>query len=199
MTQNDKNIFKRNINPFKNKGKNTLILDLLIIMFVIMMAFGATVVLREYVITVTQVKGASMENTLAENDRVYLLNIGKVKRGDIVRAENPLYNPEKDDKYIIKRVIALSGDEVKIPGDGCVYVNGGKIEESYTKEPESTYYRSYDNDAYKDGGIVPEGYIFVLGDNRINSADSRFFGAIKEDDVHGRAFMIERDGKREWL
>jgi signal peptidase I len=192
-------------------------------MFVIMMAFGASVVVREYVVTVTQVKGISMENTLIENDRVYLWNFGKVKAGDIVRLDNPEYNPEKGDKYIIKRVIALAGDEVKIPGDGFVYVNGEKIEENYTKHYdlpfgskiyegkgdndddkeekiyEGTKYRRGDSvqsrSKYENGGIVPDGCVFVLGDNRTISADSRTFGEFKEETIHGRAFLIMRDIK----
>jgi signal peptidase I len=201
MTHTDKSISPKNLNPLRN----TLILDLLVIMFVVMMAFGASVLLREYVITVTEVKGTSMESTLFDKDEVLLFNyplVGKIKRGDIVRADNPLYDPEKGDKYMIKRVIAVGGDEVRIPGDGCVYVNGEKLGEDYILKPQSTYYnRTHDdkNSAYINGGIVPEGCVFVLGDNREQSEDSRRFGEIKENTIYGRAFLIRRDGKNIWL
>jgi signal peptidase I len=212
MAQTDKKSFNKNADSFKNTAKNALIFDLLIIMFVVMMAFGASVVVREYVVSVTEVLGTSMEDTLQDGDYVYLLNyplIGKIKRGDIVRADNPLYDPAvKDDPYIIKRVVAIGGDEVKIPGDGYVYVNGEQIDDSYTKNPESTNYRDgvdsqgrkVDPDqSYKEGKIVPKGCVFILGDNRTVSKDSRSFGEIKEDTVYGRAFMIRRDGKIIWL
>jgi signal peptidase I len=204
MAQTDKTTLNKKANPFKNTAKNTLILDLLIIMFVIMMAFGASVVIREYVVAVTRVDGISMEDTLQHGDYVYLLNIGKVKRGDIIRLENPNYNPEdpNDQKYYIKRVVALGGDEVKIPGDGYVYVNGEKIDEGYTKTLGSTYYnRPKDdmNSEYIEGGVVPKGCVFVLGDYRTISGDSRNFGVIKESAIYGRAFMIKRDGKIIWI
>jgi signal peptidase I len=203
MAQTDKNIFNGTAgSPFKRAEKHTLIFDMLIIMFVVMMAFGVSVVLREYVVTSTYVKGASMEGTLFTGDNVYLFNLGKIKRGDIVRIENPDYNPSADDKYIIKRVIALAGDHVKIPGDGYVYVNGEKLDDGYTNDPGNTFYRSENNDPehkYKNGGIIPDGYVFVLGDNRIISKDSRSFGEVKEDAIRGRAFLIIRDGKWEWI
>jgi signal peptidase I len=83
-------------------------------------------------------------------------------------------NPEID---YIKRVIGLPGDRVSIY-DGSVYVNGSSIAEPYLLEPPYGNYSEH---------IVPEGSVFVLGDNRNNSEDSRSWGFLGIEDIIGKA------------
>lgn len=126
------------------------------------------------------VEGVSMSPTLESKD--YLLvsrqayNFGEPERGDIVVFP---HDEGTDEKLYIKRVIGLPGDHLVIE-DGKVYINDKLIKEEYIAEN----YTSGDID-YK----IPKGRIFVMGDNRGNSSDSRYFGTVKIDQVVGEAFV----------
>ncbi|MBL8129439.1 MAG: signal peptidase I [Chloroflexia bacterium] len=100
------------------------------------------------------------------------------ERGDIV-VFNP---PTESDKPYIKRIIGLPGDEVTF-SNGQVFVNGHMLEEDYIEDRT----RCQRND-YCDV-IVPEGEIFVLGDHRSNSSDSRVFGPVPIENVIGKAWL----------
>ena len=127
----------------------------------------------------TIVHGTSMNPTLQSGD--YLLvskqayTFHKPERGEIV-----IFPVGEEKKLYIKRVIGLPGDVITI-NDGTVYVNGIADNQGYTL------------DGYTIGNIdsmvVPEGELFVLGDNRLNSIDSREIGTQKIDDVKGVAFI----------
>ncbi len=109
------------------------------------------------------------------------LGIRGIKRGDIVIFRPP---HEKDKDYI-KRCIAVPGDKIEIK-HGYVYINGKKIDESsYVKG--LTY---DDSRTSKIQGIVPEGKVVVLGDNRENSMDSRYFGYLEIERIKGKAFIL---------
>jgi len=135
----------------------------------------------------TIVKEQSMEDTLHENDYIFLskqaYNLGgEPKSGDIVVFHSSL---EKGDdsgatKNLIKRVIAVAGDTVEIHG-GAVYVNGEALEEPYTKEGST--------DGEMPEITVPDGELFLLGDNRQHSIDSRMpeVGFVSEDKLIGKA------------
>lgn len=130
----------------------------------------------------------SMEPTLHEGDRVLVNKLSyrlhDVNRGDIVVFERPdegqASAAEDDVRDLIKRVIALPGETVEAR-DGVVYVDGQRLDEPYLPEGTVT-----DMDQTY---TVPEGHVFVMGDNRGNSHDSRAFGAIDEDTIVGRAFV----------
>lgn len=133
----------------------------------------------------TIVQQHSMEDTLHENDYVFLnrqaFNFGEIKHGDIfVFKYIPPLGSTESEKNLIKRAIGLPGDEVSIR-DGNVYVNGEAIDDSYTKDGYT--------DGYMDPMKIPDGYIFALGDNRQNSFDSRdpMIGLIDMRDVIGKA------------
>ncbi len=137
-------------------------------------------VLMIYVVSVTQVVGDSMSPTLKDGE-VLLLNkiqyrFGKVKRGDIIAFSYA------DTKYLIKRVIGLPGDAIEIK-DNQVYINGNLYEESYLKENVDSEDFQLSSLGYQ---TVPEGYYFVLGDNRDNSLDSRSIGLVSEKDILGK-------------
>lgn len=130
----------------------------------------------------------SMEPTLEVGDRILVNKLSyrlhDVHRGDVVVFERPPSAPQTDESIhdLIKRVIAVSGDTIEARDDGRVYLNGKALDEPYL--PEGT--RTDDLRLQ----TVPDGHLFVMGDNRDRSFDSRKFAAIDEDLVVGRAFVI---------
>lgn len=134
----------------------------------------------------TVVKEHSMEGTLHENDYIFLnlqaYRFGEPKSGDIIVFHSDLTTAAGKEKLLIKRIIGLPGDTISISG-GSVYRNGVALEEPYTLE------------GYTDGEMeeitVPEDCIFVMGDNRQNSIDSRdpSVGCVSMDRVMGKAFF----------
>lgn len=126
-----------------------------------------------------KISGDSMETTYSNNDKVIisrmLAQFNRYDKGDIV-VFSILENGKKID--VIKRVIAQEGDTVKIK-DNQVYVNGILLEETYV-----TGKTQGDVDL-----TVEEGCIFVMGDNREHSSDSREFGTIKKSDVIGKTLL----------
>jgi len=129
---------------------------------------------------VTVVKGASMQDTLFNSERLICNKIvyrfTEPEHGDIVIFKPPI---DQNHNYI-KRVIAVEGDRVKII-DGIVYLNGEKLEEDYIE------HRSYET---MPEVTVPKDSYFVLGDNRANSSDSRFWGFVPEENIIGRASVV---------
>jgi signal peptidase I len=128
-----------------------------------------------------------MTPTLEVGDRVLVNKLSykahDVHRGDLIVFERPPETSnglEGEIKDLIKRVVAVDGDTIE-GRDGRVYVNGELIEEPYLEPGTPT------NDL--DREVVPEGMVFVMGDNRMNSEDSRVFGPIDEDTIIGRAVV----------
>ena len=185
--------------------------------FCIFLALIIALATRYYIVTSTIVKQTSMYPTLKENERLILdrtrrITDGEYKRGDIITFEAPsdvkrgaevdlnnkiaIYNyaPEGPSNRIIynvlelnkvsyiKRIIAVAGDRVQIK-DGNVYINGKKIEEEYLAEGVTT------KTAYYNDLVVPEGCIYVMGDNRDESMDSRIFGCIPLEKVEGKVVL----------
>lgn len=146
-----------------------------IVIFVIIV-----LILIQYVISITKVVGSSMNPTLKDED-ILILNklkyrFQEIQRGDIVSLKHA------DTKYLIKRIIGLPGDTVKIENN-AVYLNGKKYEEPYLAED-----LEYDDFDLKDleYSVIPENMYFVLGDNRENSLDSREIGLVKKEDIIGK-------------
>ena len=133
-----------------------------------------------FFIRLIMVSGSSMVPTLYENDRLIVWAAGYTPaRGDVVVVDDYIdYG-----KPLVKRVIAKGGDEVDIDFvTGTVSVNGTVLEEPYVAQPT---YESFDVEFPM---TVPEGTVFVLGDNRNASSDSRtsVIGCIDERDVMGK-------------
>ncbi|HEY6532888.1 MAG TPA: signal peptidase I, partial [Acidimicrobiales bacterium] len=136
----------------------------------------------------------SMYPTLKKNDRVLVNKLSyrlhDPNRGDIVVFDRPEGATSSDISELIKRIVGLPGEEVVIEGDN-VFVDGRQLEEGYLPVGTET---STTASPYKctrvDPCVVPDDHLWVMGDNRGDSQDSRWFGPIPEDSVVGRAFVV---------
>lgn len=149
--------------------------------WVIVIAFALSIafIVRAFVFTPVAVTGQSMEPTFDHKDKLVVSKLGNTDRFDIVVFDAP----DKDEKYI-KRVIGLPGDRVEMK-DNQLSVNGEIYDEPYLKDNENT--DDFTLEELTGEETVPEDYLFVLGDNRSNSKDSRVLGFISADSVIGEA------------
>ncbi len=148
---------------------------------VIATALIAVVLIFSMVFRVATIEGSSMEETLFSNEKVVISNVGYTpKRGDVV----VIYR-ETGEPPIIKRVIAVAGEKVDIV-DGYVYVNDERIDEPYL-----TQMTAKREPGTKFPLTVESGKVFVLGDNRLVSNDSRSLdiGLVDEKNILGHAFI----------
>lgn len=145
-------------------------------------AFG----IKTYVFAKVDVDGQSMMSTLNNNDQVFIEKVSlynsSIKRGEIVTFQSH----DTNNSDYVKRVIGVAGDEIEIRS-GKVYLNGKLLKENYLKP--NTYTSGGDflleNQSYK----VPAGYIFVMGDNRTVSNDSRNIGPIALKSLNGHVIL----------
>lgn len=150
----------------------------------IVQALVLVVVIMAFIFRPITVKGTSMLNTLYDQDKVVVMKCGYVPKGGdvvVIRPFNTL------DKPIIKRVIATGGQTLSIDfSDGSVCVDGKKIDEPYIRE---RMWRRGDGEI---PSVIPKGCSFVMGDNRNNSADSRFkeIGVIPNEQIMGKAVFV---------
>ena len=151
---------------------------------VIFVALLAAFAIRATLVQTYFIPSESMTPTLEVGDRlmVYKLafTLGDVDRGDLVVFNRPANMGNADIKDFVKRVIGLEGERIRAEG-GVVYVNGRPLEEPYLT---TDMYTSDFPEAE-----IPPGYMFVMGDNRPNSRDSRFFGPIHEGLLVGEVFL----------
>ena len=158
-------------------------------------AVAAVLALNLFVFRSITVSGSSMNDTLVDKDRVIATNFFYTPQyGDIVIVEADKLHLNGTTVYgetIIKRVIAKEGDTIRIDfGKGIVYRNGEVLEEDYIKEPIRAHYQGW-MDSNKDY-VVPENCVFVMGDNRNGSNDSRNMvdvGFIDTNYIMGKAFV----------
>lgn len=182
--------------------------------FCIILAVVLALIVRYFVGTPTVVNQVSMYSTLIPNDRLILNRTSRGKmpnRGEIITFEAPsktiifndhlnqdnpvaiyddipsnvvnkfiYYVLEVGKKSYIKRVIGIAGDHIEIK-DGVVYLNNQILEEPYLKQETLT-----EEKKIKDI-VVPNGYVFVMGDNRASSTDSREIGCIPVDKIESKA------------
>ena len=140
---------------------------------------------KKYFYSPIKVNGNSMLNTLHNKD-IMILDIINYRFSDIKRFDIVVVDVKKE--YIIKRVIGLPGEVIEYK-DNTLYVDGKKIKDNYGSDITDDFY-------FK----VPKNSYFVLGDNRTNSLDSRYFGAFTKDKILGKTnftiFPISRFGKK---
>ena len=182
------------------KGLSKGLRTLRTLVIVIVVAIVGALLLRTYVVAPYYVPSASMEPTLhgcpgCNNDHVLVEKLTyrfhDVQAGDIVVFNRP-DNWHVPDDVLIKRVIGVAGDEIEIK-DGHVYRNGQVLSEPYVNQdcnPATTALPGSTSTKAKTFPRIPNGELFVMGDNRCDSEDSRVFGDVPTDKVIGRAFMI---------
>lgn len=187
----------------------------------VVIALVLALIIRAFVIQAFKIPSGSMEDTLLVGDHLivskfsYGLQVpkpamirvlgmrlpffqtslartwGEIERGDVV----VFRWPGDRSKDYIKRVIALPGETVRVAGRD-IYINGKRWDDPYGHfKPSRTLLRDFG--PY----TVPEGHVFVMGDNRNNSSDSRVWGPAPIKDIKGKAFMIywSWDGEHNWV
>lgn len=163
------------------KKRRTLLGMVIEIVVIVAAAFAIAMLVQFFLIKPFTIHQISMKPTLEEGDRILLnrlvYHFRDPKSGDVV----VFHSPVNDDEDLVKRVVAVAGDRVAIR-DGSLYVNGVALDETYLLEenfrgeyPETT---------------ISQGQVFVMGDNRNHSGDSRLFGPINVDSIIGGAFVI---------
>ncbi|MDQ3303399.1 MAG: signal peptidase I [Actinomycetota bacterium] len=171
---------RRELRRERQKKKRKAGLAELVITIVVAFAlvFG---IVRPFVVEAYRIPSESMVPTLEVGDRVlankFIYRFTEPDKGDIVVFDSV---DENDDQTLIKRVVGKAGDEIQVQ-DGVLYVNDEPQEEPYLNE-ETPFAGSYGPTE------VPDRNIFVMGDNRGNSADSRVFGPLPLENLKGEAF-----------
>ncbi len=136
-------------------------------------------VINVFLAQATRVEGQSMEPNLHDDQRLIIEKVTyrfrPPERGDIV----VLRPPQESSEPLIKRVVGLPGETLEIH-DGQVYIDGKMVDEPYLNQPTWSTLEPI---------LIPEEHVFVMGDNRQASNDSRAFGVVALDDIIGRAWV----------
>ena len=199
------------VNPTEEKKEHTLAKEVWEWLEAIVYAVILALLIHIFIVQPTRVSGESMESTLHNKDFLVVTRVSHIMKetpnyGDIVIVDSRVNRPRSwvDDvkepfmNYVaffdksaqgnyawVKRVIGLPGDTLEFKG-GYVYRNGEKLDEPYTNEPGKMKFER------STPVVVPEGYVFVMGDNRNHSSDGRFIGPVPIDHILGKgAFDVE--------
>lgn len=166
---------------------SSLVKDLIEWAAVLVAAVGLALIFKAFLFQAFWIPSESMESTLQLQDRVLVNKVSyrlhDINRGDIIVFKRPDLSPEDDVKDLIKRVVAVPGESIE-GRDGVIYIDGDRLIEPYLEAGVAS--TSFDFGPIE----IAEGTIFVMGDNRERSYDSRYFGTIPQDDVRGRAFVL---------
>jgi signal peptidase I len=153
-------------------------------------ALALTWLINTFLVQPFEVPTGSMETTIMTGDKLLAdkvsLNWEPVQNGNIIVFADKIM----PGRILVKRVIATGGQVVDIK-NGMVYVDGSPLYEPYVNGVETQpLEQHYNNMPISYPYTVPEGHLWVMGDNRDNSADSRYFGTIDGSTVYGRALMV---------
>lgn len=172
--------------PRSRQGKKSgggLLEFLLILIVAFALVFGFV---RPFVVEAFYIPSGSMIPTLEVGDRVlvnkFIYRFEEPERGDVVVFESVEPNADGSRDDLIKRIVAVGGDEVAVR-DGTLFINGEPQDEPYVNGefPDSSFFGPT---------VIPEGRVFAMGDNRSNSRDSRFFGPVPVENIEGEAFLV---------
>ncbi len=157
-------------------------------------ALALALIVRAFLFQAFYIPSPSMEPTLSSGDRI-LVNKVSYRLHDVNRGDLVVFHPRPESGVgaddLIKRVIALPGETVTTDG-GRVLIDGGLLIEPYLPVPDGTATFGmvpWCADQTSAACRVPDGHVFVMGDNRGNSRDSRYFGPVPVDSIVGRAFV----------
>ena len=144
--------------------------------------------IRTFVAQAFKIPSESMVETLLVGDHLLvnklIYRFGSPQRGDIIVFEYP----NDTTRDFVKRAIGLPGETLEVRGK-TVYINGKPLDEKYTRFEENPF-SSSGPDYYFGPVKIPDGHLFMMGDNRNNSQDSRVWGMLDMRLVHGKAFII---------
>lgn len=172
--------------PYQEPQRSGAVRTLLGLVVMVAVVFGLSWLLRTFVFQAYEIPSGSMEDTIMTGDMVFAEKVSYYFRdpepGDIVT----FADPEIPGRILIKRCIATAGQTVSVDDTGILYIDGVAQDEPYTNHLPSYPLKSDITYPY----TVPEGAIWVMGDNRTNSQDSRYFGAVPVSSVTGRGAVV---------
>lgn len=169
----------------KNSGSKTkrVAREILGYTIAVISAVIVAVLIRLFIFEPFIVPTPSMEPTLMVGDKVIINKLsyrfGQVERGDIIA----FHSTTEGDKELVKRAIAVEGDRIVLTSQGEIFVNDEKMDEDYLKPGPDISYLNQEV-------TVDPGEVFVMGDNRNNSFDSRYFGMVPEENVFGEFLIV---------
>ena len=159
----------------------------------IIIAVLLALLIRTFVVQAFTIPSGSMIPTLLVGDYIlvnkFIYRFKDPVRGDVIVFKYP-WDEKRD---FIKRVVGLGGEEIVIKGR-AVFVNGKPVDDPHAFFVDSVTTQEYGP------VVVPPGSYFVMGDNRDNSQDSRYWGFLKREKIRGKAFMVywSWDGEKRW-
>ena len=162
-----------------NKGQPSFSRQVLVLVFLALFSISTYYAVSQFIITAVVVRGRSMTPTLQDGERYFinrwLLHFREPRRGDVVVIRDTGHND-----FAVKRIIAMPSESIELKS-GKVFINGHRLEEAYLAPGTQTFAPTSPNMAWQLGA---EQY-FVMGDNRENSEDSRYYGTLTPNQIIG--------------